>query len=126
MILATTADHNLSPPLPTDLKYARGFFPVLAALLYSGHIRKGDIIDLPLPCPECWPQTVAHAYTGQGELTEAIRQNICTWAERCEEEIGVGGAPHYSSLLPSSRPTPHDLERPRCLGYQSAPHCTFG
>jgi hypothetical protein len=58
------------------LRYARAFFPVLAALLYSGHIKKGDIIDLLLPCPEVWTQTVAHAYTGQGELTEAIKQNI--------------------------------------------------
>ncbi len=78
MILATQQRLTKTPLFApsTDLKYARGFFPVLAALLYSGHIRKGDIIDLPLPCPECWPQTVAHAYTGQGELTEAIRQNI--------------------------------------------------
>jgi hypothetical protein len=63
-------------PPPQDLKYARAFFPVLAALLYSGHIQKGDIIDLPLPYPEAWFQTVAHVYTGQGELTEAMKQNI--------------------------------------------------
>ncbi|AEO69991.1 9302b175-5bc5-44b2-9144-4febcefeff90 [Thermothielavioides terrestris] len=62
--------------LPIHLKYARAFFPVLAALLYSGHIQKGDIIDLPLPYPEAWFQTVAHVYTGQGELTEAMKQNI--------------------------------------------------
>jgi hypothetical protein len=58
------------------LKYARAFFPVLAALLYSGHIQKGDIVDLPLPCPDVWVRTVEHVYTGQGELTEAIKQNI--------------------------------------------------
>ncbi|KAK4149970.1 hypothetical protein C8A00DRAFT_18424 [Chaetomidium leptoderma] len=62
--------------VPIHIKYARAFFPVLAALLYSGHIRKGDIIDLPLPYPKVWAQTVVHAYTGQGELTEAIKQNI--------------------------------------------------
>jgi hypothetical protein len=45
-------------------------------MLCSGHIDKGDIIDLPLPYPEVWAQTVAHVYTGQGELTEAIKQNI--------------------------------------------------
>lgn len=63
---------NLRP----DLRYARAFFPVLAALLYSGHIRPRDIIDLPLPHPEVWGQTVAHVYTGQGELTAAMEQNI--------------------------------------------------
>ncbi|KAK4100720.1 hypothetical protein N658DRAFT_427065 [Parathielavia hyrcaniae] len=62
--------------VPIHIKFARAFLPVLAALLYSGHIRKGDIVDLPLPYPEAWTQTVAHVYTGQGELTEAIKQNI--------------------------------------------------
>ncbi|KAL1836872.1 hypothetical protein VTJ49DRAFT_4538 [Mycothermus thermophilus] len=62
--------------VPIHLTYARAFFPVIAALLYSGHISKGDIVDLPMPFPEAWTRTVAHAYTGQGELTEPIRQNI--------------------------------------------------
>jgi hypothetical protein len=62
--------------VPIHAKYARAFFPVLAAFLYSGHIEKGDIIDLPMPNPKVWAQTVAHVYTGQGELTEAIKQNI--------------------------------------------------
>ena len=50
--------------------------PVLAALVLSGHIEEGDIIDIPIPYPAVWSQTVAHVYTGQGELTESIRQNI--------------------------------------------------
>ncbi|KAK4170108.1 hypothetical protein QBC43DRAFT_485 [Cladorrhinum sp. PSN259] len=62
--------------VPIHRPYACAFFPVLAALLYSKHIQPRDIIDLPLPHPEVWGQTVAHVYTGQGELTEAIRQNI--------------------------------------------------
>lgn len=62
--------------LPIDVQYARAFFPVLAALIYSKHIQKRDIIDLPMPHPEAWTHTVAHVYTGQGELTEAIEQNI--------------------------------------------------
>lgn len=44
--------------------------------MLSGHVREGDIIDLPIPHPEAWPQTVAYFYTGLGELTEAIKQNI--------------------------------------------------
>lgn len=62
--------------LPMHESYARTSLPVLAALMVSGHVRKGDIIDLPMPHPEVWPQTVAHVYTGQVELTEAIKQNI--------------------------------------------------
>lgn len=42
----------------------------------SGHLRQGDIIDIPLPHPEAWYQTVAFVYTGQGEFTDAIKQNI--------------------------------------------------
>jgi hypothetical protein len=59
-----------------DLEYARSFLPVLAALLMSGHLRKGDVIDLPMPHPEVWPQTVAFVYTGQGELTDAMKVNV--------------------------------------------------
>ncbi|KAK4231225.1 hypothetical protein QBC38DRAFT_451604 [Podospora fimiseda] len=62
--------------VPIHRPYACAFFPVLAALLYSKHIQPRDIIDLPMPHPEVWGQTVAHVYTGQGELTEAIKQNI--------------------------------------------------
>ena len=60
----------------TDLKYARAYLPVLGALLASGHVREGDIIYLPMPHAEAWPQTAQYVYTGQGELTEAIRENI--------------------------------------------------
>ncbi|KAK0664581.1 hypothetical protein QBC41DRAFT_233601 [Cercophora samala] len=62
--------------VPIHKPYACAFFPVLAALLYSKHIQPRDIVDLPLPYPQVWGQTVTHVYTGQGELTEAIRQNI--------------------------------------------------
>ncbi|KAK4191872.1 hypothetical protein QBC35DRAFT_279934 [Podospora australis] len=62
--------------VPIHRPYAFAFFPVLAALLYNKHIQPRDIIDLPLPHPEAWGSTVAHVYTGQGELTEPIRQNI--------------------------------------------------
>lgn len=60
----------------TDLKYARAHLPVLAALLASGHVREGDVVYLPLPHPEAWPHTVRYVYTGQGELTAAMRENI--------------------------------------------------
>jgi hypothetical protein len=62
--------------LTTDLRYARAYLPVLAALIYSGHIKPRDIIDLPLPHPQVWTRSVAYVYTGQGELTDAMKQNI--------------------------------------------------
>ncbi|KAH8196431.1 hypothetical protein TruAng_009391 [Truncatella angustata] len=62
--------------VPIHLKYARAWLPVLAALLQSGHIREGDIIYLPLPHAEAWPQTIKYLYTGHGELTEAVKENI--------------------------------------------------
>ena len=60
----------------SDFIYVRAYLPVLAALLLSGHVHKGDIIDIPLPHPEAWTQTVAYVYTGQGNLNPAMKQNI--------------------------------------------------
>ena len=65
-----------TPTTFTDLRYARAHLPVLAALILSGHIRTGDIVDLPMPHPEAWASTMAYIYTGQGELTDAVKQNI--------------------------------------------------
>ncbi|RYP19223.1 hypothetical protein DL767_009691 [Monosporascus sp. MG133] len=62
--------------VPIHLKYARAHLPVLAALLASGHVREGDVVYLPLPHPEAWPQTARYVYTGQGEPTLAVRENI--------------------------------------------------
>lgn len=44
--------------------------------MLSGHVKSGDTIALPMPHPEAWTQTVAYTYTGKGELTDAIKQNI--------------------------------------------------
>ncbi|ROV93418.1 hypothetical protein VMCG_08410 [Cytospora schulzeri] len=65
-----------SREVPIHLPYARYYLPALAALMLSGHVRTGDTIDLPMPHPEAWTQTVAYVYTGNGEPTEAMRQNI--------------------------------------------------
>ncbi|KAI2467087.1 hypothetical protein F4781DRAFT_403486 [Annulohypoxylon bovei var. microspora] len=62
--------------VPIHLKYARAYLPVVAALLVSGHVHEGDVIYLPMPHAESWPQTARYVYTGQGELTEAIGENI--------------------------------------------------
>jgi hypothetical protein len=44
--------------------------------MLSGHVRKGDSIDLPLPQPESWPDVVAYIYTGCGSLTASMKENI--------------------------------------------------
>ncbi|KAF3069680.1 hypothetical protein GL218_07812 [Daldinia childiae] len=62
--------------IPMHVPYARAYLPVVAALLTSGHVREGDVVYLPMPHAEAWPQTVQYVYTGQGELTEAVRENI--------------------------------------------------
>ncbi|OTB19295.1 hypothetical protein K445DRAFT_18903 [Daldinia sp. EC12] len=62
--------------IPIHLPYARAYLPVVAALLGSGHVRKGDVVYLPMPHAEAWPQTVRYVYTGKGVLTEAVRENI--------------------------------------------------
>ncbi|TEY65924.1 hypothetical protein BOTCAL_0135g00110 [Botryotinia calthae] len=68
------------------IQYALHYLPVLAALMLSGHIRNGDSIDLPLPSPEAWVDTIAYVYTGQGEITLAMKENISFLAGRVESE----------------------------------------
>ena len=44
--------------------------------MLSGHVRRGDSIDLPLPRPEAWRDVVFYIYTGKGELSPAMKENI--------------------------------------------------
>ncbi|KAF7943781.1 uncharacterized protein EAE97_005851 [Botrytis byssoidea] len=87
-----TADHirrqinSNHGAVPIHIEYALHYLPVLAALMLSGHIRKGDSIDLPLPSPEAWVDTIAYVYTGQGEITLAMKENILFLAGMVESE----------------------------------------
>ncbi|KAF5238010.1 hypothetical protein FANTH_10500 [Fusarium anthophilum] len=63
-------------PVAIRLSYARTYLPVLAAVILSEHVHPGDTIELPLPHPHAWEDTVAHVYTGRVTLTEPIKQNI--------------------------------------------------
>ncbi|KAF7864028.1 hypothetical protein EAF04_006993 [Stromatinia cepivora] len=72
--------------IPIHIEYALHYLPVLAALMLSGHVRKGDSIDLPLPSPKAWIDTIAYVYTGQGEVTLAMKENILFLAGRVESE----------------------------------------
>ncbi|PVH72713.1 hypothetical protein DL98DRAFT_659879 [Cadophora sp. DSE1049] len=66
-------------PLPIHIEYALHYLPVLGALMLSGHVRKGDSIDLPIPHPEAWRDVLTYIYTGRGShgsLTTAMKENI--------------------------------------------------
>lgn len=71
MHIAKTNTQNLG------LLYARSQLPALAAVMMSGEVRRGDMIQLAMPHPSEWPSTIAHVYTGERELlTEEVRENI--------------------------------------------------
>ena len=45
--------------------------------MMSKQVRFGDTIELPLPHPEVWAETVAWVYTGEEELaTPKVQKNI--------------------------------------------------
>lgn len=67
---------HLTLPTDIDIEYALHYLPVLAALMLSGHIRKGDTIDFPIPYPESWKETVTYIYTGAKSPSPAVRENI--------------------------------------------------
>ncbi|KAI5467407.1 hypothetical protein BGZ63DRAFT_398985 [Mariannaea sp. PMI_226] len=62
--------------VPMHLEYARKYLPVLASIILSDFVRPGDTIELPLPHPRAWEETVAYTRTGRVELTQPVRQNI--------------------------------------------------
>jgi hypothetical protein len=63
--------------IKTDIQYARAHTPALASVLMSDHVRTGDSLDLPVPFPQSWPQTVSYIYAGREEmLTDEVRLNI--------------------------------------------------
>ncbi|KAH6609197.1 hypothetical protein Trco_002543 [Trichoderma cornu-damae] len=63
--------------VPMHIQYARAQLPALAAIMMSDTVRRGDTIELALPHPRAWPETVAYVYTGEEELlTKHARENI--------------------------------------------------
>ncbi len=58
------------------MEYALHYLPVLAALMFSGHVRKGDAIDLPMPYQWAWHEVVSYIYTEEGVVTTAMKRNI--------------------------------------------------
>lgn len=48
----------------------------------ASHVKKGDTIYLPMPHPEAWLRTLRHVYTGEGEVSDAAKENIVYLAGR--------------------------------------------
>lgn len=67
------------------MDYALKYLPILGAIMLSGYIRQGDTIDMPLPHPEAWRDTITYVYTGAGVVSDAIRANVAHLAGTVEE-----------------------------------------
>jgi len=52
--------------------------------MLSGHVRKGDRIDLPVPYPYSWKDVITYIYTGRGAVTSGMRANILYLAGNVE------------------------------------------
>lgn len=62
----------------SDEEYALHFLPILAALLFSSHVCKGDTIDLPTPHPGAWEDVLKWVYVGgdASEVSGEVRENV--------------------------------------------------
>ncbi|OBT90298.1 hypothetical protein VE02_03355 [Pseudogymnoascus sp. 03VT05] len=70
--------------MPIHMDYALKYLPILGAIMLSGYIRRGDTIDIPIPYPEAWSDTVAYVYTGTGAVSDAIKANVAHLAGTVE------------------------------------------
>ncbi|ERS96809.1 hypothetical protein HMPREF1624_07018 [Sporothrix schenckii ATCC 58251] len=61
-----------------------GGLPGLAAIILSCRVNAGDVVELPLPHPEFWPQTASYVYRNRGDLTDEVRQNIEYLGGKCD------------------------------------------
>ncbi|KAI0201535.1 hypothetical protein F4808DRAFT_103730 [Astrocystis sublimbata] len=75
---AAAYDKVLRDPktVPIHILYIKSCLPVLYLLLTDGFIQSGDVVYLPVPHAEAWLQTLRYVYTGEGELTVAVLENI--------------------------------------------------
>ncbi|OLL24623.1 hypothetical protein NEOLI_004308 [Neolecta irregularis DAH-3] len=66
-----------SPLLPIHVEYASLNTPILHSLLLSGHVKRGDILEIPLPYPEMWIAAVGWIYT----------RRFAPWPNMEEDEV---------------------------------------
>ena len=59
-----------------DVEYALYRTPLLAAVLLSGHVARGDTVEVPMPHPSVWREVVGWIYTGRGNGSERVAEVI--------------------------------------------------
>lgn len=79
MCVLYVMSNKISGPHPS-----LGGLPALAAIILSRRVDAGDVVELPLPHPEFWPQTASYVYRSRGELTDEVRQNIEHLGGKCD------------------------------------------
>ncbi|PHH51825.1 hypothetical protein CFIMG_001899RA [Ceratocystis fimbriata CBS 114723] len=66
---------SISTDVPFHLEYARAYLPLIASLMLSGSVSEQDRVEIELPHPEAWADTVSHVYTGRPEMNWKIYEN---------------------------------------------------
>lgn len=67
---------QLNQRATVHLCYATAYLPILGALMLTPHVHHHDALEITLPHPHAWKRTVEYVYASQGELTEAMKENI--------------------------------------------------
>lgn len=62
--------------LRIDVEYAMYRAPLLAAVLLSGFVCRGDCVEIPMPHPEAWREVIVWIYTGLWDGGEEVLENI--------------------------------------------------
>ncbi|KEY71161.1 hypothetical protein S7711_00985 [Stachybotrys chartarum IBT 7711] len=63
--------------LPVDRRFARAHLPALASLMLNAGVQFAEQIELPMPHPDAWLNTLLYIYTSDGSfLTGLVEQNI--------------------------------------------------
>ena len=101
LILLLVSERELTEDA-TDLEYARTALPALAAIIMSDRVKRGDMIDLALPHPEAWPETVAYVYSGSlGFLSDETKANVIYLGGKPGKKIPRGyGTRSYFACAP--------------------------
>lgn len=48
-------------------------------MLLCEHVKRGDVVEIPLPFPEVWEEVVEWVYTGAGadaDVSEKVRETV--------------------------------------------------
>ncbi|RPB20157.1 hypothetical protein L211DRAFT_570836 [Terfezia boudieri ATCC MYA-4762] len=65
-----------APALPLHIDYATYRVPLLGAILLSGFAQRGDTVEVPVPWPEVWEETVVGIYLWGGLVAEKVKHNL--------------------------------------------------